>query len=113
MRYKSNDQFWFSLFHEIGHLLEPKRTDYIDVDDALTTGRTEADADRFARDTLISPDAYDRFVASSDFSETAVRRFARGEMVAPGIVVGRLERERHLARGHLSHLKKSLTWLEA
>lgn len=113
MRHKSNDQFWFSLFHEIGHLLEPKRTDYIDVYGASTSEATEGAADRFARDTLTPPGGYERFVDASDFSETAVRRFAKDEQVAPGIVVGRLQRDGHLARGRLNHLKKSLTWLES
>ena len=31
LRHKSDDQFWFSFFHEAGHVLNvPRRRDYVD-----------------------------------------------------------------------------------
>jgi HTH-type transcriptional regulator/antitoxin HigA len=110
MRYKSNDHFWFSLFHEIGHLLEPKHLDYVDLEDGGGGGDTEDEADRFARDALVPPAQYVPFVEASVFTEQAIRDLAKSIGVAPGIVVGRLQRDGHVDRSHLNELKKSLRW---
>lgn len=110
MRFKSDDHFWFSLLHEIGHLLERKRTDYIHVESDDLTDDREVEADRFARDTLIPPDQYAAFVAAGAFTEPSVREFAKNLGIAPGLVVGRLQRDGHLDKSHLNNLKKSLRW---
>lgn len=117
LRHKTNDHFWFSLFHEAGHLLSRKRDDVVDFADGESTedeGEAEAEADRLARDALVPPDAYAAFVANATFSSEAVRDFAKQEGIAPGIVVGRLQRDRHLDKGHLNDLKKPVrvvkTW---
>ena len=115
MRHKSNDQFWFSLFHEVGHLLARKRGDFIDSDDVLSESadQNEKDADRFARDALIPPDLYADFVAAKTFTAQRVREFAKETSIAPGIVVGRLQREDLLDRAHLNDLKKSIKWAKS
>jgi hypothetical protein len=112
MRHKSNDQIWFSLFHEVGHVLARKRGDFVDSDDILSesANQNEKDADRFARDALIPPDLYADFVAAKMFTAPRVREFAKETGIAPGIVVGRLQREGLLNRAHLNDLKKSIKW---
>ncbi len=108
-RHKSNDHFWFSLFHEARHLLDRKRTDFIDADeDAHDRTADEEAADQFARDSLIAPDAWNAFVAAGAFTESVVRTFARRQGIAAGIVVGRLQREKHLPPSHLNNLKKPI-----
>jgi Zn-dependent peptidase ImmA (M78 family) len=112
IRHKTDDQLWFSFFHEAGHLLEYKRRDYLHTDEGAENA-TKADedaADQFARDLLLPPDAYAAFVARGSFTEEAVRDFAKAQGVAAGIVVGRLQREDHLDRSHLNDLKKSIDW---
>lgn len=111
LRHKFNDHFWFSLFHEAGHLLARKRGDFIDTDDANDDAtKAERDADRFARDCMIPPKDYADFIAAGAFTSEAVRDFAKQHGIAPGIVVGRLQRERLLDRSHLNDLKKSIRW---
>jgi hypothetical protein len=112
LRHKTDDQFWFTLFHESRHILEGKKRDYVDAPESdETTGSTaEHDADKFARDTLISPQAFDSWVAVADFSEAAIRAFAEAQGVSPGIVVGRLQREQILPRSQLNGLKKPIKW---
>lgn len=108
LRHKSNDHFWFSFFHEAGHLLGRKRDDFVDAADlpADTSDEAEQYADRVARDILMPPKAYAAFVASGTFTPDAVRDFAKRQNIAPGIVVGRLQREGRLDRSHLNDLKK-------
>jgi addiction module HigA family antidote len=112
LRHKSDDQFWFSLFHECRHILEGKKRDYVDgteINDASPSD-SEREADRFARDALIPPDDYSAFVEAGDLSESAVRAFAEVQGVSPGIVVGRLQRDARLGRSRLNHLKKRIKW---
>jgi len=107
-RHKTNDHFWFSLFHEARHLLGKKRRDFIDADQDDAESEAEEEADQFARDTLISPDEYAAFADAGSFKEQAVRDFAKQQGIAPGIVVGRLQRDKLLPPSHLNNLKKSL-----
>jgi addiction module HigA family antidote len=112
LRHKSNDHFWFSFFHEAGHLLDRKRDDFVDAADPPSDPTNEAEefADRFARDSLIAPRDFGPFVQRGDFTAESVREFAREQGVAPGIVVGRLQRDRHLDKSHLNDLKKAIHW---
>lgn len=113
LRYKSDDQFWFTFYHEAGHIQSRSRrrefVDGADGDDAQADDDERA-ADRFARDALLPVEAYARFVAAADFSWNAVRAFAQEQAVAPGIVAGRLERDQHVVPGQLRSLKKTLTF---
>lgn len=111
LRHKTDDQFWFTLFHEAAHVLDRRRRDYLDAEDTDTASeQAERNADQFARDTLIPPEEWASFVVSADFSEPAVRSFAESQGVAAGIVVGRLHREDLLNRSHLTSLKKTISW---
>jgi addiction module HigA family antidote len=94
LRHKTNDHFWFSFFHEAGHLLRHgKRLRFIDMEGALTNEH-EVEANEFARDCLIPP-ADARNLANLS-SEAAIRLFADRVGIAPGIVLGRLQNEGHL-----------------
>lgn len=93
------DKFWFSLFHELAHVINGHigRT-------AGTIEEEELTADVFARDTLIPPDAYAQFVAGSK-TRSSVASFANEIGIAPGIVVGRLQKDGYLPYSKLNSLK--------
>jgi addiction module HigA family antidote len=112
LRHKSDDHFWFSFFHESAHLLGPRRAEFVDPpeQDRNWEDEEEERADRFARDQLIPPAAYQRFVSETDFNGQSVRRFAKEIDIAPGIVVGRLQRDKHIARSQLNNLKRPIRW---
>lgn len=111
-RHKSDDQFWFTFFHEAGHLLSgSRRQDFLDPAQPEFSEADNSDeeaADRFARDTLLPPVAYETFVQGRDFSATAISGFAKDQAIAPGIVVGRLQRDNWLQPQQLRHLKKPI-----
>ncbi|MCA1676687.1 MAG: ImmA/IrrE family metallo-endopeptidase, partial [Actinobacteria bacterium] len=87
-RYKSNDVFWFTFFHEGRHILqETKRQTILEGKDTKLDD-AERDADQFAADLLIPP-AYRRRLHDIDTLADA-RALAEELEVAPGIVVGRL-----------------------
>ena len=111
-RHKTDDHLWFSFFHEAAHvLLHQKRPIYLDLLEGPreAVGPEEKEADAFARDRLIPPDAFGRFISGRTlFSKTAVRRFAQANGIAPGIVVGRLQHDRLLPHSHCNDLKRKV-----
>jgi addiction module HigA family antidote len=113
-RHKTDDQFWFSLYHEARHLLQRGRLDYLDDADPPKgdhddeRAAAEHDANEFARNTLIDANAYADFLATEDLSADAIRRFAKDLSVAPGIVVGRLQYDKKIPRSYYRELKKPI-----
>src|SRR5207245_6818730 len=98
-RYQTDDQLWFTFFHECAHiLLHAKRPTYLDqqpgVDDL--DEEYEKEADRFARDTLVPRSPYVEFVERQAFSCGGIEKLAELLDIAPGIVLGRLQRDRHV-----------------
>jgi len=112
LRYKTDDQLWFSFFHEAGHiLLHGKRSVFLDTEDMH--GDREEEADAFSRDLLILPKDFDRFAASGEAQRReAIRSFAASIGVAPGVVVGRLQHDGHLPHTHCNGLKVRLEWAQ-
>jgi addiction module HigA family antidote len=113
LRYKTDDQLWFSFFHEAGHiLLHGKRDVFLEEEDK--SDNREREADRFAAETLISQAELDRFlgqqVSGRYPSKQSIRRFAAELGIAPGIVVGRLQHDGHVPFTHYHDLKRRFTW---
>lgn len=100
VRGKNADRFWFSLFHELGHIMCGHVSELHG-----TTKSQEQEADAFARDWLISPEAIERFESEGKFTRQSVVAFAKESGIAPGIVVGRLQNDRLLGYDQLGSLK--------
>lgn len=118
---KSVDQVWFSLFHEIGHvLLHGVKDIFLDETDdkpaaPVTAGelaQQEVEADAFARRQLIPDGAFRRFVSESrsGYSTERVEGFAAQQGIHPSIVVGRLQHENIIRYSQLSELKAPYVW---
>lgn len=88
VRGRDADRFWFSLFHELGHII----LGHIAQPDG-TTDKDESDADEFARDVLIPPSSYKSFILGRNISENSIQEFANSIGIDAGIVVGRLQKE--------------------
>lgn len=93
VRYGWEDIFWFSFFHEAGHvLLHGKRETFIE--DGQGDGSDETEADAFAGGHLI-PRAYElELLRIRTVSQARALAWKLG--VPPGIVIGRLQREKLL-----------------
>jgi addiction module HigA family antidote len=111
LRHKTDDQFWFTFFHECAHVLSEDKGQVF-VDDAAGMEQNDAErrADEFSRTILIPDEEWRPFVGARQFSPVAIRTFAKSQRVAPGIVVGRLQREGFVPRGNLNDLKSPLRW---
>ena len=78
------DTFWFTLFHEIGHILNG---DF----GISSTDENEDAADLYAQSVLIPQDKYQDFINQCCcFDEKTIRDFADSIDRDPGIVLGRL-----------------------
>lgn len=100
-RGKDADKFWFSLFHELAHIV----LGHIGQLNG-TSDEDEKAADRWSGDTLIAADDFEKFRSQRDYSEGSVIRFAGEQGIAPGIVVGRMQLEGLIKYSMLNHLKE-------
>lgn len=104
-RNKASDIFWFSLFHEIGHILENDFSS--DEGNSETYLRSEEEADQFAKDFLIRPEDYQDFVEKGNFDKTDIIRFAEEIDIHPSVVLGRLQNEGILGFDRFRELKEN------
>lgn len=81
-----SDTFWFTLFHEIGHIMNG---DY-GISFESECGEQEEIADKYAEDMLIPYEQYKRFVEEGRFDIKSIEAFASAIDRDPGIVLGRL-----------------------
>jgi len=109
-----SDIFWFSLFHEIAHiLLHDKREVFLEDgcnDPALQ--QQENEADQFAKDFLIPKNKFESFVNKGSFSKESVKSFAKELGIKPSIIVGRLMHEKivRFDNYHLLQLRDKYKW---
>lgn len=92
LRHKTNDHFWFSFFHEAGHLWHHgKRLLFIDGEGELNN-QEEREADDFAKDLLIPP-RFAKELARLPKTSSEIQALATRLGIAPGIIVGRMQHE--------------------
>lgn len=110
LRYKSDDQLWFTFFHEAGHvLLHGKSELFIEIVGGDGEAK-ELEANRFAENFLIHAKSWDQFVSMGRPTLSAVKDFAQKLGISPGIVVGRLQREGIFEYKRGNQLKRRLRW---
>lgn len=100
VRGKDSDKFWFSLFHELGHIL----LGHINQPNGTTTEDEDA-ADSFAKEILIPAAEFNAFTAQNDFSKASICSFAQEQNILCGIVVGRLQKEGFINYNRCNDLK--------
>ena len=80
---KTNDELWFTIFHEAFHIINDSRGEH----------QKEEKADTFSQNTLIPPDELHFLSFVSTLTLSQVKNFAASIGIAPGIVVGRLQHD--------------------
>lgn len=116
LRYKTDDQVWFTLFHELGHILLHRQKQSFVIDNAVEDlsdhvvdpemQQIESEANAFSKDILIAPRVLSDFIRCRQFTNDSIHGFAKAIGVGPGIVVGRLQREGILASHQGNKLKQ-------
>lgn len=100
-RNKDSDRFWFSLLHEIGHILNG---DILAATKGINS-QAEMKADEFARNTLIEPENLKLWLSGFDGSDEQIKSFCRKNRIHPSILVGRLQNEGILKFNQKNYLK--------
>jgi HTH-type transcriptional regulator/antitoxin HigA len=99
LRYDRLDNFWFILFHELGHvflhLYTALRLDFFDEEDGTDSDGVEREADRFALDRLIPEAVWKQCLSRFALTEEAVRIDADKLGMDPSIIAGRIRKERN------------------
>lgn len=99
LRYDRLDNFWFVLFHELGHvyshLYGSLRLDFFDDEEGIGSDTLEKEADKFALDYLIPEVTWKMCLSRFALSEQSVRIDAERLGIAPSIVAGRIRKERN------------------
>jgi len=112
IRGKWSDIFWFSLCHELGHILLHNRQAIFLEDEGSDPAlqKQEKEADHFAEDTLIPRGIYEDFIRNGRFYPKDIIGFARSVGVSAGIVVGRLQNDGFLKRSWHNNLRSRFEW---
>ena len=108
---KSNDRFWFTFFHEAGHIiLHGKRMVFLEGK-RKNGPKEEKEADKFAAYLLIPPKYRDE-LNHVRHTKRGVIEFSDRIGIHPGIVVGRMQHEKLLEQSHLNGLKERFELVE-
>ncbi|MBI3337415.1 MAG: HigA family addiction module antidote protein [Candidatus Staskawiczbacteria bacterium] len=116
------DRFWFTFFHEIGHLLKHgKKDQFVEFEDRSNRmiEVKEREADEFASKTLIPESEFQQFVSSGKvLSDDGINSFAKKINISPAIIAGRIahelsERGSKNAWKRFSHLRTRLHFVNS
>lgn len=96
-RYKTNDHFWFTFFHEAAHIILHGKKDIFleNLEGAEIDHDKETEANEFAARILLSDSEFQEIIDSASFSEESIRYFSDRFRTPAGVIVGRLQ---HLRR---------------
>jgi Zn-dependent peptidase ImmA (M78 family) len=112
-RYRSDDHFWFTFFHEAGHLLLHNDSDLF-LEEELSTipeSTKETEANAFAAEILVpATERHEMHRLQRDTRQ--IVGFARRIGVSPGVVVGQMQHAGVLRYEQMNHLKRRFAWDE-
>ena len=124
-RYLTDDHFWFTFFHEAGHLvLHGNQRLFASVlrearpwilEGLSASGASdveEEEANQFAAATLIPADLEPQLMALGA-NRRDILRFAHRSGVSPGVVVGQLQHRGQITFEQMNYLKRRYAWEEA
>ena len=102
---KKDDILWFTLFHEIAHLIKHSQKEvFIDLEDDVSND-IEKEAGEFASNILIPNNIYKTFInKNKKFTEEIIKQFAKENNLTTGIVVGRLQKDHIIAWNQFNNL---------
>lgn len=110
IRRQRADTFWFTLFHEIAHILHGDyRMRFVDFDSI--DNETEVNANLFAGNILIAPELYRKFIRTNNCTTwSGIEAFAKEAQVQPFIVLGRLQNDGILDWSDYANKVHRYTW---
>lgn len=97
LRHNRLDSFWFTLMHELAHLLKHFSNQSVafidDIGNPDTTDPREYEADAIASECLIPRSVWSRCLASKSHKSADIAALASSLCISPAIVAGRIRKE--------------------
>lgn len=110
-RYLSDDHFWFTFFHEAGHLVLHGENHLFLENSSGIMAAEEAEANQYSAGMLIPESMNDELAALKHRKEDIIR-FAFKAGTSPGIVVGQMQHRGILPHNRMNFLKRRYNWAE-
>jgi Zn-dependent peptidase ImmA (M78 family) len=110
-RHLSDDQFWFTFFHEAAHLILHSKKALFLEDHSEVTSTEEQEANEFAEDVLIPRNARKEIIGK-EYDRSNILRLAVKLGLARGIVVGQLQHQGLIRADQFNWLKRRFNWKE-
>jgi addiction module HigA family antidote len=105
-RYRRNDIFWFTFFHEIGHILLHGKK-YISIENIEYDGENqtyENEANEFSANVLLTKDEEIEILKNVTLTESDVVYYANKFKTHPAVIIGRLQHLKLIPFGLGNHL---------
>ena len=112
-RGKTADTLWFTIFHEIGHIIKhSKKEIFIEIDDkSVKKSQEESEADEYATETLIASSRLNEWLKkNSQLNTELISDFAKELNIAPGILVVRLQHMKRVRYSDYNGFKFRYDW---
>lgn len=92
-RYKQNDRFWFTFFHEAGHILlhGKKYISLENIDFSEADSEKEKQAHEFAEKWTFTKKQEEEVLAAAPLNEEDIKAFAKKFNTHPAMIIGRLQ----------------------
>ncbi|CAN5237392.1 ImmA/IrrE family metallo-endopeptidase [soil metagenome] len=108
-RHKTDDHFWFTFFHEAGHILLHGKKDIFleDLKGAENDQEKEEEADRFAAKWLLTEKELQRILDVENATYDDIRAFS-DTFRTPGYIIGRLQHAEYIHYSEGNELKRKV-----
>lgn len=108
-RYRSDDHLWFTIFHEIAHLVLHRDSPiFVEGEDYVSTDE-EDEANSYSAGVLV-PETYRDELQTLGYDFKKVMRFAKRIGISSGIVVGQMQKAGLIRHNQLNFLKTRYDW---
>jgi Zn-dependent peptidase ImmA (M78 family) len=109
-RYLSDDHFWFTLFHECGHLILHNGRHLLLEGTGTIVESEEREANEFAEHVLVPAEYQPELRRLDSKNLRGILKLAKKLGIAKGIVVGQLQHKGIVDKKHLNKLKVRYRW---
>ncbi|MFM2387550.1 MAG: hypothetical protein RL660_2307 [Bacteroidota bacterium] len=92
-RFRTNDHFWFTFFHEAAHIILHGKKDIFleNVEGTETDQEKEEEANAFAAKILLTENELQQIIDAAPLTEKMIYEFANKFRTPPGVIIGRLQ----------------------
>lgn len=113
LRSKTADTLWFTIFHELGHIIyHSKKEFFIEIDDkSVCKSSDEIEADHYASEILVPSVHLNSWLNEINIlNKEKIAVFSKKMGIAPGILVGRLQYIKRISYSQFNDLKIRYNW---